>query len=96
MRTQSFAVVSLFWEGLRNETPAEDSGQVIVLFAVLLPVLVLVAFLFVDIQSITRSAASLEYIASEVARCEALAEVNPAAPRPCYATTGGAPADNVL
>lgn len=50
-----------------------DSGVVIAEFAMLLPVLLLLAFGMVDMQWMARDAQAIEYIATESARCEAIA-----------------------
>ena len=51
---------------------SSDSGQAIAEFAVLLPVFVFVSFVLIDIQWMTRTAAALEYVVTETARCEAI------------------------
>jgi hypothetical protein len=50
-----------------------DSGQAIIEFAILLPVFALVAFMIIDIEWMTRTAAAIEYVVTETARCEAIA-----------------------
>lgn len=67
----------------------EESGQVIAVFAVILPVFAMLAFCIVDIQWMTKQAANLDYIANELARCEALHETTPGAPLPCDSSSGG-------
>ena len=49
-----------------------DSGQAIAEAAVLIPVFVFVAFALIDIQWMTRTAAAIEYVVTEAARCEAI------------------------
>ena len=49
-----------------------DSGQAIAEAAVLIPVFVFVAFALIDIQWMTRTAAAIEYVVNEAARCEAI------------------------
>jgi hypothetical protein len=50
-----------------------EEGQAIAEAALLLPVFVLVSFMLVDIQWMTKDAAAIEYIVTEAARCEAIA-----------------------
>lgn len=57
-----------------------DSGQAIAEFAVLFPVFVFVAFVLIDIQWMTRTAAAIEYVVTETARCEAIQSPACAAP----------------
>jgi TadE-like protein len=57
-----------------------DSGQAIAEFAVMLPVFVFVAFALIDIQWMTRTAAAVEYVVTETARCEAIQSSACAAP----------------
>jgi TadE-like protein len=59
--------VSVCWGKLKS-----DRGQALAEFAVLLPVFVLVGFILVDIQWMTRDAQAIEYIVTETARCEAI------------------------
>jgi hypothetical protein len=49
-----------------------DSGQAIAEFAAILPVFALVSFMIIDIQWMTRTAAAVEYVVMETARCEAI------------------------
>ena len=55
----------------------------------MLPVFVLVSFCIVDIQWMTKQAANVDYIANEVARCDALATMNPPAIMRCSPNGGG-------
>jgi Flp pilus assembly protein TadG len=57
-----------------------DSGQTIAEFAVLLPVFVFVSFVLIDIEWMTRTAAAVEYVVTETARCEAIQSPACAAP----------------
>jgi Flp pilus assembly protein TadG len=68
----------------------EESGQAIAEFAVLLPVFALVSFAIIDIQWMTKQAANIDYIANEVARCDALGTMNPTAHMPCSPPGNGA------
>lgn len=70
--------LSMILKRLRNE-----GGQAIVEFAVLLPVFVSVSFGIVDIIWLIKDAGEVNYIATEVARCEALDGTAPNAPLPC-------------
>jgi hypothetical protein len=67
----------------------DESGQTILEFAMILPVFVTVGFLLADIVFMTKQVANVEYVATEVARCEALHEMNPPAALPCNPSTGG-------
>ena len=53
-------------------TIRSESGQAIAEAALLLPVFVLVSFMLIDIQWMTKDAAAIEYIVTESARCEAI------------------------
>jgi Flp pilus assembly protein TadG len=56
----------------RSKSPHKQSGQVILEAALMLPVFVLVAFALIDIQWMVSKSASLEYIVTETARCQAI------------------------
>jgi|ERR1017187_9889571 hypothetical protein len=49
-----------------------EEGQAIAEAALLLPVFVLVSFMLIDIQWMTKDAAAIEYVVTEAARCEAI------------------------
>lgn len=55
-----------------QELAAGSDGQAILEAAIMLPVFILVSFIFIDIQWMTRSAAAIEYVVNESARCEAI------------------------
>jgi hypothetical protein len=67
----------------------DESGQAIAEFAMMLPVFVLVSFCIVDIQWMTKQASNVDYIANEVARCDALATMNLPAMMRCSPNGGG-------
>jgi Flp pilus assembly protein TadG len=56
----------------RNRLFRSESGQAIAEAAILLPVFVFVAFAIIDIGWMTRTAAVVEYVVTESARCEAI------------------------
>lgn len=56
----------------RIQQLAGSDGQAILEAAIMLPVFILVSFIFIDIQWMTRSAAAIEYVVNEAARCEAI------------------------
>jgi Flp pilus assembly protein TadG len=58
----------------------DDAGQTIAEFAVILPIFVFVGFVMADIVWLTRTAAAIEYVVNEAARCEAIGSLACAAP----------------
>jgi Flp pilus assembly protein TadG len=67
----------------------QESGVVIAEAALILPVFIFVGLGLMDMQWMMKHAANIDYIVTEVARCEALAETTPSAPLPCQPSTGG-------
>jgi hypothetical protein len=59
---------------------ADDAGQTLAEFAVILPIFVFVGFVMADIVWLTRTAAAIEYVVNEAARCEAIGSLACAAP----------------
>jgi Flp pilus assembly protein TadG len=67
----------------------DESGVVIAEAALILPVFIFVGLGLMDMQWEMKHAANIDYVANEVARCEALAATTPSAPLPCQPSTGG-------
>jgi hypothetical protein len=66
-------------------TILSEEGQAIAEAALLIPVFVLLSFVLIDIEWMTRDAAAIEYVVNEAARCEAIQSA--ACPNPqAYAT----------
>lgn len=78
-----------YWKNKIDKFVSEDSGQAIAEFAAILPVFAFFCFMIVDIQWMTRTAAAIEYVVMETARCEAIQSGACAAPSSPqgYATT---------